>query len=181
MVGAGNTEDPLQLKTALNQILETGVVGPEQIGVQDPQRQGVDQPNERPTIVAKSIRSAYEIPEQQAEDSRIAEPQQKTLPGTSNAIEIINEPELETLISDNQPRELIVSANTREARIAAYLGRWKNKIERIGTLNYPNFARGSGVVRFPTLEVAINQKAESWRKSSFAIRPACSDTWIRRR
>lgn len=160
MDGAGNTDDPMLLRTALHQILETGVIGPEQIGVRDPRRQGSDQPTQRPTIVAKSLTSHTGIPENYTETARIEAPEQKTLPGTSHAIEIINEPEAETLISGFQPRELIISANTREARIAAYLGQWKKKVERVGTLNYPNVARSTGLARFPTLEVVINAKGE---------------------
>jgi len=160
MSGAGNTDAPMMLKTALHQALETGQVGLEKIGAQDPQRQGTNQYTQRPTIVAKSAAGDMLIPENHAEERRITESQQKTLPGTWNAIEIVNKPEDETLISDFRPRELIISANTREARIAAYLGRWKNKIERVGTLNYPRVARSRDLVKFTTLEVAINANGE---------------------
>ena len=160
MVGAGNTEEAMMLKTALTQSLEFGQVGPEEIGVRDPRRKGTDQPMQRPTVIAKSLTSNVGVPEPNAEFSPNEEIQQTTLPGTSNAIEIINQPETETLISDSQPRELIISANTREARIAAYLGQWKSKIERVGTLNFPNVAQGGGLIKFPTLEVVINSQGE---------------------
>jgi protein TonB len=160
MVGAGNTDELMMLKTALTQSLDSGQVGPEEIGVPEPQHQGTDQPMQRPTIVAKSLTSNFEAPDPNIEDAANTEIQQKTLPGALNAIEVINQPETETLISDFRPRELIVSANTREARIAAYLGQWKSKIERTGTLNYPNVAQGGGLVRFPTLEVVINARGE---------------------
>ena len=75
--------------------------------------------------------------------------------GEANSIEIVNKPEPETLITDPEKRELIISANTREARIAAYLNSWKARIERVGTLNYPNVANPTGLTRYPTLEVAI--------------------------
>jgi len=158
MVGAGNTEEAMMLKTALTQSLESGQVGPEEIGVRDPRRKGADQPMQRPTVIAKSLTSNVAVPEPNTEFSPNEEIQQTTLPGTSNAIEIINQPETETLISDSQPRELIISANTREARIAAYLGQWKSKIERVGTLNFPNVAQGGGLIKFPTLEVVINSQ-----------------------
>lgn len=160
MVGAGNTEEVMMLKTALTQSLESGQLGPEEIGVRDPRRQGTDQPMQRPTIIAKSLTSTVGVPEPNAEFSPNDEIQQTTLPGTSNAIEIINQPEAETLISDFRPRELIISANTREARIAAYLGQWKSKIERMGTLNFPKLAQGSGLMKYPTLEVVINARGE---------------------
>jgi protein TonB len=47
-------------------------------------------------------------------------------------------------------------ADTRESAIAAYLDGWKRRIERAGTLNFPNEARRSGLSGNPVLEVAIN-------------------------
>jgi protein TonB len=160
MTGAGNTDEPMQLETALNQTLEASVIGPDQIGAENPQRLETTARNERPTIVARSIESSLAAPEDQIDEDRQPELQQQAYVGSSSAIEIIDEPAEETLISDNRRRELIISANTREARIAAYLSKWKNQIERIGTLNYPNVATTQGLTRFPTLEVAIDASGE---------------------
>lgn len=41
-----------------------------------------------------------------------------------------------------RPRKKFVGARTEEYGLAAYLDGWKQKIERIGTLNYPSEARG---------------------------------------
>jgi len=41
-----------------------------------------------------------------------------------------------------RPRKKFVGARTEEYGLAAYLDGWKQKIERIGTLNYPAEARG---------------------------------------
>lgn len=41
-----------------------------------------------------------------------------------------------------RPRKKFVGARTEEYGLAAYLDAWKQKIERIGTLNYPPEARG---------------------------------------
>ncbi|HEX9207859.1 MAG TPA: TonB family protein [Steroidobacteraceae bacterium] len=46
-------------------------------------------------------------------------------------------------------------ADTRESAIAAYLDGWKRRIERVGTLNFPNEARRSGMSGNPVVEVAI--------------------------
>ncbi len=46
-------------------------------------------------------------------------------------------------------------ADTRESQIAAYLDGWKRRIERAGTLNFPNEARHSSLSGNPVLEVAI--------------------------
>lgn len=43
---------------------------------------------------------------------------------------------------NKRPRKKFVGARAEEYRLAAYLDGWKQKIERIGTLNYPQEARG---------------------------------------
>lgn len=43
---------------------------------------------------------------------------------------------------NKRPRKKFVGARTEEYSLAAYLDGWKQKIERIGTLNYPDQARG---------------------------------------
>jgi protein TonB len=47
-----------------------------------------------------------------------------------------------------------VVPNTRESGLAPYLNAWRNKIERLGTLNFPQNARGDRVGN-PVLEVSI--------------------------
>jgi periplasmic protein TonB len=41
-----------------------------------------------------------------------------------------------------RPRKTVIGARTREHRFAQYLEDWRLKIERVGTLNYPEAARG---------------------------------------
>lgn len=160
MTGAGNTNEPMLLQTALSQSLDSGRVGPEQAGTEAPENSRPSQISERPTILAKSVHSQLAIPEKYDELEKNLEQEQFTLTGESAAIEIINKPRPNTLISDAERRELIISANTREARIAAYLSTWKSRIERVGTLNYPNAASAAGLAKFPTLEVVISADGE---------------------
>ena len=47
-------------------------------------------------------------------------------------------------------------ADTRESLIAGYLDGWKRRVERVGTLNFPNEARRRGMSGQPVLEVAIS-------------------------
>jgi protein TonB len=44
--------------------------------------------------------------------------------------------------------------NTRESRLAPYLNAWRTKVERLGTLNFPQYAR-NGQSGNPVLEVAL--------------------------
>jgi periplasmic protein TonB len=49
-----------------------------------------------------------------------------------------------------------VVPNTRESKIAPYLDAWRRKVERLGTMNFPQIARQrSGATGNPVLEVAI--------------------------
>jgi len=156
MLGAGNTDLPLQLQTAMNQVQPADTLGPEQTGQEHLRQPDPSATRDRPTIVARSLSARLAIPQRHDDREYNEQQQARSFIGEANAIEIINKPEPETLISDSQPRELIISANTREARIAAYLSRWKNRIERVGTLNFPHVAGSAGLTRFPTLEVAID-------------------------
>jgi len=53
------------------------------------------------------------------------------------------------------PREKTVSVDTQEAEFAGYLAAWKQRVEKLGTLNFPDAARRAGLAGNPILEVAI--------------------------
>jgi len=52
--------------------------------------------------------------------------------------------------------ELWITPDTRESLVAPYLDNWRQRVERIGTLNYPTAAQHAGVQASPVLEVAID-------------------------
>lgn len=54
------------------------------------------------------------------------------------------------------PREKYISANTRESKYAAYQDAWRQKVERIGNLNYPDQAKRQKLNGSLLLDVAIN-------------------------
>jgi protein TonB len=54
-----------------------------------------------------------------------------------------------------QRDELWVTPDTREALVAPYLVAWRNKIERLGTLNFPQAAWRAPGTRNPDVEVVI--------------------------
>ncbi len=43
---------------------------------------------------------------------------------------------------NKRPRKKFIGARTEEYRFAQYIENWRQKVERIGTLNYPDAARG---------------------------------------
>lgn len=56
----------------------------------------------------------------------------------------------------SRPRERYISARTQSFRDAAYLEAWRQKIERIGNLNYPEQAKREGLSGSLILDVALN-------------------------
>lgn len=56
---------------------------------------------------------------------------------------------------DAPVRELLIGPDTRADEAAPYLAAWRNRVERIGTQNYPEQARAAGLAGNPVLEVAI--------------------------
>ncbi len=52
-------------------------------------------------------------------------------------------------------RELMVTASTRTAESSLYIDAWRQKVERVGTLNFPNQARRRAMTGNPVLEVAL--------------------------
>lgn len=87
-----------------------------------------------------------------AEEKRLAQ----ALPaGMEQSLPLPEEDNTTLLITDDDPRHLVVSVNSAQSDIAPYLNDWKRRVERIGTLNFPRELAASGVAGSPTLAVAI--------------------------
>ncbi|HNP35876.1 MAG TPA: TonB family protein [Woeseiaceae bacterium] len=63
-------------------------------------------------------------------------------------------------IHDDQPRQLVISADTRESNVALYLDQWKRRIESVGEMYFPELGELNGITGSPTLEVSINASGE---------------------
>ena len=57
---------------------------------------------------------------------------------------------------EERPRRKWITARTREHAYAAYMEAWREKVERIGNLNYPQEARRRGLSGSLSLDVALN-------------------------
>ncbi|MGD8573822.1 MAG: TonB family protein [Gammaproteobacteria bacterium] len=57
--------------------------------------------------------------------------------------------------SDN-PRDRFISVNTRESRFAVYLEAWREKVEQVGNLHYPDSVKKHDLSGKLALEVAVN-------------------------
>ena len=64
------------------------------------------------------------------------------------------------MIHDDDPRQLVISADTRESKIAGYLDNWKRRIEAVGDEYFPELGDLDGLTGSPTLEVSIQASGE---------------------
>lgn len=77
------------------------------------------------------------------------------------------------LIRDKNRRQILISADTRESKIAGYVDRWKRKIESVGSRYLPAQIALEGLSGSPTLEVTI---AASGELSEVVIRRTSGST-----
>lgn len=155
LAGAGNAAADAALRTAPGLTLPANTFGVAQDGGDAPVRPGQLNPDRNPEPVLVARDSTIVAPDEGQPD-QAPEAEQRMLPSTSNAIEILGRLDTSTAVPDAQPRELLISANTRESRIATYLSTWKSKVEQVGTLHFPLVASQTATARYPVLEVAIN-------------------------
>ncbi|MDP9065939.1 MAG: TonB family protein, partial [Pseudomonadota bacterium] len=73
----------------------------------------------------------------------------------TNAGIAANDDGIELRLRGEPTREHWVSADTREADVAVYLDGWRRKIERVGTMNFPDAARRRKLSGTPVIEVTI--------------------------
>ncbi len=154
LAGVGNAAPDAVVSTAPGLALPADELGPAEDGGPRDVRPG-DPAHDRTLQPVLLARDSDRVAPDEGEPDRAPEARRSMLPSTSNAIDIVGRFDTTTAIPDARPRELLISANTRESRIASYLSAWKNKVEQVGTLNFPVVASRTAGARYPVLEVAI--------------------------
>lgn len=71
-----------------------------------------------------------------------------------------NEDGVELRVRGETKRALWVTADTRASDLAVYLDHWRRKIERIGTLNFPNVAKRQKYSGTPVIAVVIDSRGK---------------------
>ncbi|HWS62914.1 MAG TPA: energy transducer TonB [Steroidobacteraceae bacterium] len=66
-----------------------------------------------------------------------------------------NDEGIELLLRGESKQQLWIAADTRESDVAVYLDIWRRKIERVGTINFPDVARRRLLSGTPVIEVTI--------------------------
>ncbi|MDH3746597.1 MAG: energy transducer TonB [Gammaproteobacteria bacterium] len=90
-------------------------------------------------------------------DERIALALEK---GSDTSLPLPQEERATLLIHDDDPRQLVISADTEESNVALYLDNWKRRIEAVGDDYFPELGSLDGLTGSPTLEVSINSSGE---------------------
>jgi periplasmic protein TonB len=66
-----------------------------------------------------------------------------------------NDDGVELRMRGEAKQQLWIAADTRESDVAVYLDSWRRKIERVGTINFPDAARRKKLSGTPVIEVTI--------------------------
>jgi protein TonB len=155
LTGSGNTEEDAALRIAYGRDANPAMPGPERDGADESPQQVTEQSNAQQLLYARTPNSSVMTEKQRRDEVTNAAALRTGMPGTANSVEILATPDTETVLKGALPRQMIISANTRESRIAAYLDGWKRRVERVGTINFPFSALNEPGIRNPVLEVSI--------------------------
>jgi protein TonB len=77
--------------------------------------------------------------------------------GAENTLPLPQQDEASFLLTDDDPRQLIISADTSESVAAAYLDAWKRRIEAVGAAYLPELGNLGKLSGSPTMLVRISQ------------------------
>ena len=80
--------------------------------------------------------------------------------GSETTLPLPQEEQATLQIHDDELRQLIVSANTRESVVAGYLDNWKRRIEAVGAAYLPELGKLDNISGSPTLMVSIDASGD---------------------
>ncbi len=80
--------------------------------------------------------------------------------GSEQTLPLPQEENASMLIHDDDPRQLIISVDTRESTIAGYLDNWKRRIEAVGDEYFAELGTLDDLSGSPTLEVKIEASGQ---------------------
>ena len=156
--GGGDTEKELQAKTPLP---GTGQKNQPQPRFR-PQTEASEEVVTQEDKVLVSETTKQKAVAQPVKIEKKKTPEKKPLIGLPQTVSL--DSERERLLADlslqqenyqKRPRKKFLTANTREYKFATYMDAWRAKVERIGTLNYPEEAKRRNLTGSLVLDVAI--------------------------
>ncbi len=112
-------------------------------------------------LLVSSREQEYRVPdlprEEPVADERVALALEK---GSESTLPLPTEEDATLAIHDDDPRQLVISADTEESIVAAYLDRWKRRIEAVGVEHFPEIASLDSATGSPTVEVSISASGD---------------------
>jgi protein TonB len=139
--GGGNTDENRLAKTPLpvaDQIEEGDNI------IEQRQRQREAQASSQRVMTSKKSETSIA-----SENHRVEQPEPATqASGTDLAQTALAMARMEAAIDKNleeynkRPRRKVITARTQEVSYAMYFAQWRDKVERVGNLNYPEEAKG---------------------------------------
>ena len=80
--------------------------------------------------------------------------------GAEATLPLPQEDEASFMLTDDDPKQLIISADTSESVAAAYLDAWKRRIEAVGAAYLPELGNIGALTGSPTMLVRISENGE---------------------
>lgn len=112
-------------------------------------------------VLATTREQDFRLPENPRREPQPVDSTARALEkGSDLTLPLPQEDRATLLIHDDDPRQLVISADTRESNIAGYLDNWKRRIEAVGDEYFPELGDLEGLTGSPTLEVAISASGE---------------------
>ena len=151
--GGGNTDEALRARTPLPTLSDDKQFTPEQSA------QRVQQLEQEAKRLMTQSKSNYSVAQEKNRQQQEANEHANGEDQIQRSMEIAR---LEAQIDKNmsayqeRPRRKFIGSRTREYRFAQYIEDWRIKVERIGTLNYPEIARQKRIYGNLQLTVSIN-------------------------
>lgn len=117
------------------------------------------QPQTGPRMITTSAVSNFTV---RSEPQQRAQPTPETPPARRNQREmqmarLAAEVNAESRAYAKRPHKKFISANTREYAYAAYMRAWTQRVERVGTINFPSTARHGRLTGQLILTVGLNR------------------------
>ena len=156
--GGGNTDDKRRAATPLPAIEQSAANNPKQAQERVKQLE-----QEMKTLMTQAKSTAKVLQGEIAQKSAGSPGPVSAASLVQKSIEIARlEAEISKQYSAYQqrPRRQFVGGRTQEYRFATYVDNWRQKVERIGNLNYPEQARARGIHGAVQVTVAIKANGE---------------------
>lgn len=156
--GSGNTDEQVRPAAPLESNVPVDNLGAEDGNAR---LDGVAEDRHTDEVLASSRADDRSV----RNDPRIADSERESRAlamesGAESSLPLPKDSSATFLIRDHNRERVIISADTKQSRIAGYVDRWKRKIETVGRRHMPDDLALRNLSGSPTLEVTIDASGE---------------------